>query len=530
MSIPHEDQQSTNPFSEGHVERRLLELPSFHPLGDKDASTVSLPGEASKADQSGTPICNLEAHHLHCRVLIQPHDPSSFKSQPNHREYLRPVDAGSHETVVECIAITQTPKETCCMITEPRCRLYYDSQGDSITIVNLDQLDAITISRVVPTGPESLIDATISPMNYHRVEPGAWVVRFYTSSTVPPFQFILYPRAHSLSILNTETAQPSLAGSKRKRNDITKQPRITSVIQKANNLSEIKAGETIQVATQNVEEYRIQRLQNATSNTRNSTVYKAKVTMYPKELVVVKLIKGESALFRARLWDREFSLHSKLRCDVIVPLLGGDARLDAIYLKSINAYDLGHKFWRQGFYFTGDKHDATCILKDMAQALDYLKQNNIVHHDIKPANILYDQKTGAVLIDFGLGTCGPSLPHYGGTPWYIGPEYLGTDCDRRSPEDVWALGIVMLYLLRLISLPEAGHQVKDWLIKHAREPSSNAHNSMKEWIGVIQRVAKEKLKEGDNFHDIVRRMLTLTPGTRILPSEITEALHISNGT
>ncbi|KAJ2984522.1 hypothetical protein NUW58_g6014 [Xylaria curta] len=533
------DQESTVPFSEGHVERRppLPQSSVSRSPEDIHDKIGSQRAEASGKDQDSVPITDLEAHHLKCRLLIQPQDPSIFKSQPGRHELLRRRTASSSpcSALIECIAITQGRENASYLIVEPlHCQLYYDSEGDSVTMLNHHWENAIMISEVTNAGTP--ICAVIGPSRHRRVNPGAWAIRQHTStddcmSGPPVFQLMIYPRMHSLSIVDIGEL-PVISGSKRKYDNIDQQisiilPKNISLTKTIDNLGDVKVGELVRVATGNKEDYQIRRLPHTEHNTRISSVYKATVTMYPRQLVVVKFIKGDNAEVRAKSWQREFRLHSKLQSDVIVPLLGADARFSVIYLKWIDAYDLGHnKSWRQmnDHFFLGNEQDAAVVLRDMARALEHLEKHEIVHHDIKPANILYSRKTGAVLIDFGLGSCQNSRPHSGGTPWYIGPEYLRADGERQSPEDVWALGVVMLYLLRLLPLPESGKRGKGWVIKQAREPSSQANNSMRKWLDVVQDAAKENLDESNQLHRVVQKMLIIPTRERIKPREITDTL------
>ncbi|CAI5468749.1 unnamed protein product [Closterium sp. Yama58-4] len=71
------------------------------------------------------------------------------------------------------------------------------------------------------------------------------------------------------------------------------------------------------------------------------------------------------------------------------------------------------------------------VLIGVAKGLEYLHDFGIVHHDIKPANILLDAKMQAKIADFGLvklsgGTAwgtNVAATRVMGTPGYVDPAY-----------------------------------------------------------------------------------------------------------
>src|SRR5439155_25714827 len=94
------------------------------------------------------------------------------------------------------------------------------------------------------------------------------------------------------------------------------------------------------------------------------------------------------------------------------------------------------------------------LMLRLARTMHYAHEHNILHRDIKPGNILLDQKGEPHLTDFGLArlvetesTMTRTLEVLG-TPSYMAPEQaVGNKAAVSSVTDVYGLGAVLYQLL-----------------------------------------------------------------------------------
>lgn len=109
------------------------------------------------------------------------------------------------------------------------------------------------------------------------------------------------------------------------------------------------------------------------------------------------------------------------------------------------------------------------LIKQIASALDFAHSQNVIHRDIKPGNIMFDQHGSASLVDFGIAKLLSSTASGAfsqsqqtgvtGTPAYMSPEQWRAD--HLSPAtDQYSLA-VMVYMMLTGHLPfEAGSPYK----------------------------------------------------------------------
>jgi len=126
---------------------------------------------------------------------------------------------------------------------------------------------------------------------------------------------------------------------------------------------------------------------------------------------------------------------------------------------------------------------ASAVIVAMADALDAAHAHGIIHRDVKPANILIDNRNGQhhyYLSDFGIAkitSTGESLTSTGqilGTIDYIAPEQVqGKPIDNRA--DLYALGCVLYYCLTgTVPFPRADIAALMWAHVYETPPPVTA--------------------------------------------------------
>ena len=109
-----------------------------------------------------------------------------------------------------------------------------------------------------------------------------------------------------------------------------------------------------------------------------------------------------------------------------------------------------------------DEAIAIKYIQQIGSALEYMHQKHICHYDVKPSNILLDDKGGAILIDFGISKGYTEEGHQtSSTPVGISAGYAPLEQYQQNLQDfspatdVYGLAATLFYLLTGKNPPEA---------------------------------------------------------------------------
>ena len=100
------------------------------------------------------------------------------------------------------------------------------------------------------------------------------------------------------------------------------------------------------------------------------------------------------------------------------------------------------------------ENDASRLMKQLLQGVNYLHSNNIIHRDLKPENIMLVSKPSSYrrpslkIIDFGTAipfVNGVRFKKFIGTNYYIAPEVIAENYNEKC--DIWSCGVILYILL-----------------------------------------------------------------------------------
>jgi serine/threonine-protein kinase len=256
-------------------------------------------------------------------------------------------------------------------------------------------------------------------------------------------------------------------------------------------------------------------------------VYRARERQLDRE-VAIKVLPfslGFDAEFVER-FQREARTAARLEHPNIIHIyrVGKSGRVIYFVMKLLRGDSLSEILDRGGAL---PPQDIRRILAQTASALGYAHRHDIVHRDIKPDNIMFDESGHAVVTDFGIAKAasGTRLTGTGmsiGTPHYMSPEQArAQSLDGRS--DIYSLGVVA-YQCLTGSVPFDGEDSFAIGYKHIMEDlpepllAAAEHRSLYEVIRkMMAKSPDDRFQNAEELVTILELDMPLT-GRRTAPS------------
>src|SRR5437588_544879 len=231
-------------------------------------------------------------------------------------------------------------------------------------------------------------------------------------------------------------------------------------------------------------------------------VFKAREKQLERD-VAIKVLPFSLAFDKefAERFQREARTSAKLEHPTIIPIyrVGKSGRVIYFVMKFLRGKPLSSILAARGSL---PPAEIKKVLAEVGRALAYAHKKEIVHRDIKPDNIMFDEHGHAVVTDFGIAKAasGGKLTGTGlsiGTPHYMSPEQAKAQpLDGRS--DLYSLGVVA-YQCLTGGVPFDGEDSFSIGYKHIMEeiPTPPLENPEKRQL-----------------FEIVRKMMAKTPAQR----------------
>ncbi|MGH2655195.1 MAG: BTAD domain-containing putative transcriptional regulator [Actinomycetota bacterium] len=206
-----------------------------------------------------------------------------------------------------------------------------------------------------------------------------------------------------------------------------------------------------------------------------------------------------------RRFESEAQLVARLEHPHIVPLYDFWREPDGAYL--VMRYLRGGSLRGALAHGSLQADGAARLLDELALALAAAHRQGVVHRDVKPANILFDEDGNAYLSDFGIAKdlAAADVAASGGTPsplaYYLSPEEIRGD-PATTRTDIYSLGLV-LYEVLVGRHPFAETPVHEVVEKQLREPLPRIRALRPEVPAAVEEVIERATAKdpGDRYPD-----------------------------
>jgi len=170
-----------------------------------------------------------------------------------------------------------------------------------------------------------------------------------------------------------------------------------------------------------------------------------------KEKVAIKILdKNKLDDKTQKMLSREISCMEKLQHPNLIRMFEVLETVDNLYmvLEYASCGELFHKIVNQGKF---SESISRSYFSQLLSAVQHMHQRNIVHRDIKAENVFLHINGTLKLGDLGFSTIVSSVEQqlntFCGSPPYAAPELFKDDYYYGNSVDVWALGVLLFFMV-----------------------------------------------------------------------------------
>ena len=248
-------------------------------------------------------------------------------------------------------------------------------------------------------------------------------------------------------------------------------------------------------------------------------VFRAEHAMMGREVAVKVLPRAKATPESEAAFRREMRMIGRLDHENLVRAFdaGYDAMVYYLVTELVPGLDLKRQVLKHGPL---DEVLAASVISQAARGLAYAHDQEIVHRDVKPGNILVTPEGRVKVLDLGLAGSqieeeSSRLGRVVGTMDYIAPEQVRTPDDVGPTADIYALGCTLYYAVTG-QVPFPGGTRREKMQRQLSEtptpPGQLAPQLSRDFCRLIDdMMAKDPARRIQSATDVIERLRRWTP-------------------
>ncbi|CDW74922.1 sperm motility kinase w-like [Stylonychia lemnae] len=145
------------------------------------------------------------------------------------------------------------------------------------------------------------------------------------------------------------------------------------------------------------------------------------------------------------------------------------------------------------------------IMIQIVSALDYIHEQNFIHRDISPDNILVFNNEKFKICDFGVASYGSITFEQVGKRDYMAPEILLAEDGYDKTCDIWSLGILLYYLCTA----QSKYQSNSLLFSIRKKKSIVLPSIYSQFQGLLNKILQIKPHKRPGLNDIKQDLASM---------------------